>query len=589
MKNILNVIKFARPLYFLFSLIAILILVQAALELVAPVLTKFIVDEIVLQVSRGEGNINRLAILVGLTFFASLIGIVIASVSNRLGDHLAGRLRRYLTELFYEKILSLPQSYFDSEISGKIVNQLNRGIVTIQGFLNNSTNFILPLFLQSVFTVAVMAKFSLPIALFTFALFPIYLGLSYIAVKKWGKEEEKKNKIEDYTRGRIVEVISNIKLVKSFINEPSEYKSLSNSLIQVNKIYAKQSNTFHVFDFLRNLSLQLILLFINLIVFYQTFKGQLTVGDMVLILTLFSQARRPLFAMSFILTSIQTVESGSKEFFEILALKSQEKLNDKFKIEKIKSPSIAFWGVSFKYEKSDEVLGNISFKVEKYEKVALVGHSGVGKTTIVNLILKLYEPTKGDITLSGKSYKKLSPKFIRGNISLVFQENELFSSTIYENVAYGSQAASRSDVVKSLKLANAYDFVKKLPKGIDSEVGERGVRLSGGQKQRIQIARAILKDAPILILDEATSSLDSQSEREVQIALENLMKNRLVIIIAHRFSTIQNVNKILVVEEGKISDSGTPGELAQRKGIYRDLLQYQIEGNRKLLEKFELY
>jgi ATP-binding cassette subfamily B protein len=227
--------------------------------------------------------------------------------------------------------------------------------------------------------------------------------------------------------------------------------------------------------------------------------------------------------------------------------------------------------------------------MKEKEKVALVGHSGVGKSTLVNLILKFYEPTSGALLLNGKSYGEFDHRFIRNNISLVFQENELFSTTIKENVSYGSPDATEKDVIKALKMANAWDFVNKFPKGIESQVGERGVRLSGGQKQRIQIARAILKDSPILILDEATSSLDSKSEMEVQKGLDNLMKNRLTIIIAHRFSTIQNVDKIVVVDEGRIVDMGSPQELATRPGVYKDLLQYQISGNKKLLASFEIY
>ena len=221
--------------------------------------------------------------------------------------------------------------------------------------------------------------------------------------------------------------------------------------------------------------------------------------------------------------------------------------------------------------------------------MALVGPSGAGKSTIVNLLLKFYEPTHGDILINGISYKKLNHSTIRNNVALVFQENELFSTTVRYNVAYGRPEATDEEIIHALKLANAYEFVEKLPQGLGSEIGERGVRLSGGQKQRIQIARAILKDAPILILDEATSSLDAKSEKEVQDALEVLMKKKLVIIVAHRFSTIQNVDKVVVVDRGKIVDSGRPQELAQRKGLYADLLNYQIQGNRKLLAKFELY
>lgn len=589
MKNILQIIKISRPLYGLVVTMAVFILVTAVIELITPILSKYVVDEIVLKVTGKGGNLNKLIILISATFAMGLFGIVLTAITERLGDHFAGKLRKFLTERFYNKVLTLPQAYFDGELSGKIVNQLNRGIFTIQNFLNTSTNFILPTFLQSIFTVIVLAFYSLPTAFFIFCLFPIYLVISYYSAKKWGKEEEKKNAIEDITRGRIQEVISNIKVVKSFNNEKTESRYLSENLQDINTIYAKQSKTFHIFDFFRNLSLIVTLLIVNIIVFKNTFEGALTIGEMVLILQLINQARRPLFAMSFILSNIQMAEAGSKEFLEIINLPSKEYFDKKETLEKITDPTIQFKKVSFQYETSKVVLKDATFVIEKNEKVALVGHSGAGKTTIVNLILKFYEPTSGDILLNDKNYKNLTPKFVRNNIALVFQENELFSSTIRENVAYGNANVNEDSIVDALKKANAYDFVEALPKGLDSEVGERGVRLSGGQKQRIQIARAILKDSPILILDEATSSLDAKSEREVQEALAYLMKDRLVIIIAHRFSTIQNVHKIIVLDQGTIVDSGSPKELSTRPGIYSDLLNYQIEGNKKLLKEFEIY
>lgn len=589
MKNIAKIIHISKPLHGLVFVIAILIVVSSVLQLVAPILSKFVVDEIVAKIQFHNGNLNKLITLVVLSFVMNALGVGINTVSDRIGDHFAGRLRQFLTEKFYDKVLTLPQSYFDSQISGKIVNQLNRGIITIYGFLNTASNFIVPMFLQSVFTVIVLAYYNLPIAFFTFILFPIYLTLSFYSTKKWGKEEGKKNKIEDFTRGRINEVISNIRLVKGFTNEKSEFDNVSSNLTKINKIYARQSTTFHLFDFARNFSLVLILFAVNILVFYNTYNGSLTLGEMVLILQLFNQARIPLFAMSFILTQIQAAETGSREYLEILELSSTENYNEKVKVEKIKNPSIEFKNVSFQYQESEQILNKVSFAINKHEKVALVGHSGAGKTTIVNLIMKLYTPSEGEIYLKDTPYSTLSPQFIRNNIALVFQENELFSSTIKENVSYGKPNATIREINDALKLANAYEFVTKLPKGIDLEIGERGVRLSGGQKQRIQIARAILKNAPILILDEATSSLDAKSEKEVQDALENLMKDRLTIIIAHRFSTIQNVDKVIVIENGKIANYGTPKELSKQKGLYSELLHYQIDGNRKLLESFELY
>lgn len=588
MKNIIKIIKISKPLHSLIIIIAGLIVASSLLDLIAPVLSKFIVDEIVKNIQKKSGNLQPLIILIGLSFVASMASLLITTISDRLGDHLAGKLRKFLTEKFYNKVLTLPQSYFDSEISGKIVNQLNRGIQMIQDFTNTSTNFILPAILQTIFTIIILSYYNLPIAIFTFLLFPIYMILSYYSTVAWGKEEVKKNIIEDQTRGRISEVISNMSLVKSFSTELNEFKFVVNNLANINKIYARQSKNFHIFDFLRNLSLNVILLLINIIVFYNTFKASLTLGEMVLILQLIAQIRRPLFAMSFILSRVQMAESGSKEYFEILGLESKENFEKEIDLKKITDATIEFKNISFQYEAGEKVLDNVSFKIGKHEKVALVGHSGAGKTTIINLILKFYDPSGGNIFLKNKNYKNLDHAFIRNNIALVFQENELFSSTIRENVAYGKKSATQVEIINALKLANAYGFVNKFADKLEAQVGERGVKLSGGQKQRIQIARAILKDAPILILDEATSSLDAKSEKEVQEALENLMHGRLVIIIAHRFSTIQNVDKIIVIDKGIVQDAGKPQDLIKRKGIYSELLHYQVEGNKKLLEKFDL-
>jgi len=589
MKNIFRIIAISKPLHPLAITIAVLIVISASLQIVAALFSKFIVDQIVLKVQGKGGEMQTLIILIIAAFVVSFVSLVATVVSNRLGDHFAGKLRKFLTEKFYDKVLRLPQSYFDSEVSGKIINQLNRGIVSIQGFLNSATNFILPTLIQSVFTIVILAYYNLPIALFTFFLFPIYLILSYYSTVKWGEEEVKKNKIEDRMRGRMHEVIANMTLVKGFTNERSEFMNVATGLSDSNVIYARQSKTYHVFDFFRGLSLNLILFGVNILVFYNTFQGLLTIGEMVLILQLFNQARIPLFAMSYILTQIQQAESGSKEYFEVLGLESTENYKKNIPVEKIKNPVLAFDSVSFNYEQSKDVLKDISFTIKNGESIALVGHSGAGKSTIVNLLLKFYEPTTGELSLNGKSYQKLDYHHIRQNIALVFQENELFSSTIKENVAYGQSDATEKDVIQALKLANAWDFVSKLPKGIDSEVGERGVRLSGGQKQRIQIARAVLKNAPILILDEATSSLDAKSEKEVQVALEKLMKGKLTLIIAHRFSTIQNVDKIIVIDNGVIVDMGDPKELSRKPGVYSDLLHYQIEGNKKLLASFDLH
>lgn len=587
MTNIIRIIKISKPLHKYIYIIFFLSILGGLIQQVGPIISKFIVDEIQLEITEGIGDINFLFGLLAISFAMTMLSTLINSFAQRLGDHFGGELRKFLIEIFYDHIFRLPQSYFDTEISGKIVNQLNRGIISVENFMKTASNFIFPNLLLTIITISLMFYYSPPVALFTLIIFPIYTWLSYYSAKKWGEEEVFKNKHEDNSRGRIQEIVSSMKLVKGFNNQNNEFNYVSNEQQRINEIYAKQSRTFHIFDFLRNTSLNIVLLAMSIVIFYNAFEGIYTFGTVVLLIQLINQIRRPLFVMSFILTQIQTTESGTKEFFEILDLEKIEDFDKKSNFE-IKKAKIEFKDVEFSYEQGEGVINEMNFMINEGEKVALVGHSGAGKSTIINLIMKFYSPTGGNILLNNSDYSELSHNDVRNNIALVFQDNELISTTIRENVAYGMEVEDE-DVISALERANAWNFVKDFKDGIKTEIGERGIRLSGGQKQRIQIARAILADKPIVILDEATSNLDAKSEHLVQEAMEELMKDRVVIIIAHRFSTIQNVDKILVLENGKIVDSGEPKELSKRDGIYRQLLQFQIEGDKKLLENFEIY
>lgn len=592
MKNIFKIITLSRPLRRHVMLLSLLVLVTSVLQQVQPFFLKFIVDNIQLQITSGQGSATKVIFLLTGMLVVNLMASVLDSLGQRYGDFISSRLRRYLTEIFYRHVFTLPQKYFDSEISGKILNQLNRGIQSIQDFLGMLTNFVLPAMFQSIFTVGILMYYSPLIGFLALAIFPIYILISHYSTKKWGLEEVKKNKLEDISRGRIQEVVGNIRLVRGFMMQGKEWRLVSGILAKVNRIYDRQSTTYHILNFCREFGLEIFMVVIALVVFKQTFKGVLSLGDMVLILQLLNMMRRPLFAMSFILERIQRAESGSKEYFEILDLKAEEAFTTlkEDTPTRIEYPAIRFDRVTFAYSTDqDKVLQDMSFTLKPRQTIALVGHSGAGKSTIVNLILKFYQPLAGEIYLNKKPYSQMTHDEVRRHIALVFQDTELFSTTIKENVAYGQEKVSDAQIVKALEQANAYDFVKELPKGLAAEIGERGIKLSGGQKQRIQIARAILHNAPILILDEATSSLDSRSESLIQAGLENLMRDKLVIIVAHRFSTIQSADQMIVIDGGKIVDQGTPGELAQREGVYAELLRYQIEGNQKLLASYELH
>lgn len=591
MQNIFKIFKISKPQHKLILVACVLITIQAVLQQATPVTLKYVVDELSKQISSGSGDYSKLTFLFGLILAINLSVVIFNSVNQRLGDYISSRLGRFLTEIFYKKIFTLPQNFFDGEISGKIVAQLIRGINSIRDFVNGATNFIIPALLQAVFGILVLSYFDLTIGLLALSVFPVYIYITSYSTKRWGKVQEEKNVFEDGTRGRIQEVIGNIRLVKTYNTQGKEWNFLSSTYEKINKLYDKQSTEYHILNFTREFGLEIVLVVILYLIFRKTFFGDLTLGEMVLIIQLLNQLRWPLFAMSYILEQVQRAEADSKTFFEILNLKGTEKFeaNLKNKTKKlIKNPEVVFENVSFSYDTTNEVLNNINLKFKHGETVALVGHSGAGKTTLINLILKLYDPTSGRIKLSNKNYSKYSHSFIRSHMALVFQDTELFSASIRENVAYGHENATDKQVVDALKKANAYDFVSKFKNGLDEQIGERGVKLSGGQKQRLQIARAILQDKPILILDEATSSLDSRSEHLVQDALEKLFKNRLTIVIAHRFSTIQNADRVIVLDQGKIVDDDKPQVLAKKKGLYSELLKYQIEGNKKLLSKYEL-
>lgn len=589
MKNIIKVIKLSKPQHNWIILSGVLITLRAILQQATPITMKFVVDELSSQISTGTGNYNRLIFLFGLILSINLGSVVLNTINQRLGDFISSRLGRYLTELYYRKIFTLPQRYFDSEISGKIVNQLNRGILSIGGFVGAATNFITPALLQATFGICILSYFDLTIGMLALGVFPIYIAISSYSTKRWGKLQGEKNIHEDATRGRISEVITNIKLVKTYNTQKNEWEYVSDKYTTINKLYDKQSTGYHLLNFAREFGLEIAFVIILFLIFRKTFLGELSLGEMVMIIQLLAQLRWPLYGMSYMLEQVNRAETDSKEFFAVLDLDGSEIYQTKQITDIIKHPEITFDHVSFAYEDGEPVLKDLNLQLERKETVALVGHSGAGKSTLINLILKLYDPTSGDILLSGKKYSQASHAWVREHMALVFQDNELFSSTIRENVAYGAKKTNDEDIINALKQANAYEFVEKFKDGLDAQIGERGVKLSGGQKQRIQIARAILHNKPILILDEATSSLDSKSERLVQDALEKLFKNRLVIIIAHRFSTIQNVDRIVVLDNGTIVDAGKPKELARRKGLYSELLQYQVEGNKKLLSQYELY
>ena len=352
-----------------------------------------------------------------------------------------------------------------------------------------------------------------------------------------------------------------------------------------------------------------------LIVFVRTAQGLFSVGDMVILLQLMNMARQPIFSMSFLVDSAQRAVAGSKDYFEVLAEERERAGGAALAAASAEEPrapaepradvvpgapdvpadvpAVRFDEVSFAYDAdaSRPVLDRVSFDIPRGARVALVGESGGGKSTIAHLLLGLYPVTSGRIEVFGQDVAGLDLAALRGRIATVFQEPSLFSGTVRENIAYADPDASDERVRAAAKAAYAHRFVAAFDDGYEQVIGERGLRLSGGQKQRIAVARAVLKDAPILVLDEATSALDTKSERLVQAALEDLMVGRSSLIVAHRLSTIASVDRIVTLRGGQVQEIGTPAELAASGGIYAQLLELQRAGTqeaRKMLKEYGL-
>jgi len=595
MKDIVKIIKYSWSLKRYYLAIAAMVVVVSLLSQASPFITKFLVDDVV---KRGTGHpvaAASFAILFILLIGSQAAVTLISNFQGYLGDLLGVKLTTLLSQRYYDHLLRLPLEYYDNEITGRITSRLDRSIASIGSLMSSFANTFVGFFLTSLITLLILARYSVLVAVLLTALFPLYIWLTSLSSKRWQKVQDLINRDTDHASGRFIEAISQIRVVKSFTHELMESRFFAGKRQSIEQHTKGQSITWHTYDVWRRLSLNFAFFGIYVIIIEQALHGhfgpiQGAIGTVVLLLQLSNQAQIPLFTSSFVVESIQKAVADSKDFFSVMDIEPKIKDQEGAKELKVPHAGINYSDVGFAYEGGNQVLHDINFTIESGTKLALVGESGQGKTTIANLLLRFYEPASGQITIDGTDIKDVTQESLRRQIAVVFQEPALFSGSVADNITYGQARTSKEDMIAAAKAANALEFIEKLPKGFDTEIGERGVKLSGGQKQRIAIARAVLKNAPILILDEATSSLDSRAEREVQDALDHLMKERTTLIIAHRLSTIASVDTIVTLKDGRIDEIGTPAKLAKTEGIYAELLALQAptKANKAKLRKYDI-
>ncbi|MGZ6005311.1 MAG: ABC transporter ATP-binding protein [Candidatus Saccharimonadales bacterium] len=590
MKHIARIIKFTSKLWRYYLLVGLFTILIAVMSQLQPLFTKGAIDQISKLGAGGQANVTIVAIFAALIFLTDMGTTLFSNIGGYLGDMLAIKLKQFMSTKYYEHLMSLPQAYFDQELTGTIINRMNRGIQDIGDFVQMFSNNFLQFIFSTVFTLIIVAYYSWPVALMLLALYPVFIWMTAKTSNKWQQYQKQINEDLDIASGRFAESVLQIKVVKSFIQEVRELSFFNKRLQKAVDTTEPQSKYWHRQDVARRSVLAVIFLAVFMFIFVQTARGHYTIGVMVLLIQYAALIRLPLFSISFLVDRTQRAISNSKDYFKVMD--EQPEIADAAgaKALQISKGAINYRDVTFSYD-DNVVLKELNFSIKPDTKVALVGESGEGKTTITNLLMRLYEPQRGQILIDGQDVSTVTQQSLRSQIGVVFQDAALFSGTVFENISYANPKASRQQVIAAAKAANADEFIAKFDKGYDTEIGERGLKLSGGQKQRIAIARALLKDAPILVLDEATSSLDSRSEAMVQEALERLMKNRTTLIIAHRLSTIQHVDEIITLRNGQVDEVGSPSDLAKSGGIYDQLLKLQAgasEATKKKLKEFEI-
>lgn len=594
MRPLLRVLKSADSLRPFYLVIVVVSTAVAGLGLVTPFIIRAATDTIIDFLSHdpiaANAPIGKLAWLAVALFATEAGASVLRNVSGYLGDVMVSRIRQIMSTRYFAKLLSLPQRYFDKQVTGTIISRLERSIANVTTFLQSFSNNFLPMLIQIAAILGITAFYYWPLTILLIILFPLYTWLTALTSRRWQQLEGEKNRNIDDANGRFAEVVGQVKVTKSYAAEIVELARFRDRYTNTVNITRPQSRWWHSMDTVRSVAMDIIFLAIYLILFLRTVNGHFSVGEMIMLIQMVTMTRTPVTGMSWIVDTAQRAVAGSKDYFEVMDEPVEQTANAQLvaaaeaqdvialNLERrpalpVREPVVAFEHVTFGYTPTEPVLHDVSFTIRQGEKVALVSESGGGKSTIVNLILGLYSATNGTVRVCGEDVATIDTESLRASTGVVFQEAALFSGTIEENIVYGKPEASRDEAIAAAKRANAHDFISSFSDGYDTIIGERGLRLSGGQRQRVAVARAMLKDAPILILDEATSALDTKAERAVQAGLDELMRDRTTVMIAHRLSTIAAVDTIITLRGGRVDEVGSPAQLAVSGGIYSELLR----------------
>jgi len=577
-KNGRRIFRFVLPYKIKFFIGLVFLALSSSTFMIFPALTGQLVDSATGQASELLQDIDLISLgLFGVILLQGIFSFFRIYFFAQVSENTVADIRRAL----YAKFVVLPIPFFEQKRVGEITSRITFDVAQLQDTLSITLAELFRQVITLVVGVIIIMVTSVKLSLFMLATFPVLIILAIVFGKKIKKLSKATQEEIAKTNVIVEETLQAINVVKTFTNELFEIGRYNRSLSKAVQNALKASYYRGAF-----VSFIIVGLFggIIAVLWYGASlveSGELTIGDLIQFIIYTTFIGASVGGLGDMYGKVQVSLGASERILEILD-EPVEPTNQTTVNQKPLSVigNIAYEHVAFSYptRKDIAVLKDISFQIKAGEKIALVGPSGAGKSTIVQLLMRFYDLSSGQILIDNQNINHLNLTQLRQNIGIVPQEVLLFGGTIRENIAYGRPNATPEQIISAAKKANAYNFIQTFPEGLDTLVGERGIKLSGGQRQRIAIARAILKNPAILILDEATSSLDSESEKLVQEAMDELMKDRTSIIIAHRLSTIRKADKILVIENGQIVEQGTHEDLSlNENGLYANLLKLQFE------------
>ena len=569
---IIRLIAYLKP-YKAKSMIVILLMILVMLcNVVNPYLLQQAIDVYVVN-----KDINGILLIGGILLVINIFAWIASKIRWTMISKITNNILVNIRHELYEHIQKLSFDFFDNRPVGKILARVVGDVNALKNLFNQSIQTLIPELLSLVCVAMAMFILNVKLAMACIILLPfLTIAMFYIEIhsrKRWEVFRNKRSNLNGFTH----EDFSGIKVVQAFANEKNTEKNFRKMVKEQKEAFLNAVRLNDCFWPLVELSWGIGTLIVFAIGYKLILSGEIQVGKLIAFSMYTGMFWRPIMNLSSFYNTLITNFAAADRIFDILDQDPDiENIGEAPKMSRIDG-KVEFRNIDFSYNVGGKVLNNINFKVNSGDRIALVGATGSGKTTIISLLSRFYDPTNGEILVDGKNIKYVDLYSYRSQMGIMLQDTFLFSSTIMENIRYGRLDATDEEVINAAKAVNAHEFIMKLENGYDTEVNERGSRLSLGQRQLVSFARALLANPRILILDEATSNIDTQTEMLVQKGIEKLIKGRTSFVIAHRLSTIRDCDKILVISDGEIIESGTHDELLRNKGMYYDLYSEQYK------------